>query len=46
MKKLNQVVGNYVLELTNIRKNANLIKGLDLIKLGNNIKELRIKNEL
>lgn len=37
---------DYVLGLTNIRKNPNLIKGLDLIKLGNNIKELRIKNEL
>ena len=31
---------DYVLGLTNIRKNPNLIKGLDLIKLGNNIKEL------
>lgn len=37
---------DYVLGLTSIRKNPNLIKGLDLIKLGNNIKELRIKNEL
>lgn len=37
---------DYVLGLTNIRKNPNLIKGLDLIKLGNNIKELRIKNGL
>ena len=29
---------DYVLGLTSIRKNPNLIKGLDLIKLGNNIK--------
>ena len=28
---------DYVLGLTNIRKNPNLIKGLDLIKLGENI---------
>lgn len=32
---------DYILELTNDRKNTNLIKGLDLIKLGNNIKHLR-----
>ena len=35
---------NYVLELTNIRKNPNLIKGLDLIKLGENIKRIRLQN--
>lgn len=37
---------DYVLELTNIRKNPNLIKGLDLIKLGENIKKIRLQNEL
>lgn len=37
---------DYILELTNDRKNTNLIKGLDLIKLGNNIKHLRNKKEL
>lgn len=37
---------DYVLELTNIRKNPNLIKGLDLIKLGENIKRIRLQNEL
>lgn len=37
---------DYILGLTNNRKNINLIKGLDLVKLGNNIKHLRIKKEL
>ncbi len=37
---------DYILGLTNNRKNINLIKGLDLIKLGNNIKHLRTKKEL
>ncbi len=37
---------DYILGLTNNRKNSNLIKGLDLIKLGNNIKYLRSKKEL
>lgn len=37
---------DYILGLTNDRKNTNLIKGLDLIKLGNNIKHLRNKKEL
>lgn len=37
---------DYVLGLTNIRKNPNLIKGLDLIKLGENIKKIRLQNEL
>lgn len=37
---------DYVLGLTNIRKNPNLIKGLDLIKLGENIKRIRLQNEL
>ncbi len=35
---------DYVLELTNIRKNPNLIKGLDLIRLGENIKRIRLQN--
>lgn len=37
---------DYVLGLTNIKRSPNLIKGLDLIKLGQNIKDLRIKKEL
>lgn len=37
---------DYVLGLTNIRKNPNLIKGLELIKLGENIKKIRLQNEL
>lgn len=37
---------DYVLGLTNDRKNSKIIKGLDLIKLGNNIKKMRIKREL
>ncbi len=37
---------DYVLGLTNIRKKPNLIKGLDLIKLGENIKKIRLQNEL
>lgn len=37
---------DYVLGLTNIRKNPSLIKGLDLIKLGENIKRIRLQNEL
>lgn len=37
---------DYVLGLTNIRKNPNLIKGLDLIKLEENIKRIRLQNEL
>lgn len=35
---------DYVLELTNIRKNPNLIKELDLIRLGKNIKRIRLQN--
>ena len=35
---------DYVLELTNIRKKPNLIKGLDLIRLGENIKRIRLQN--
>lgn len=31
---------DYVLGLTNTRKTQNLIKGLDLVQLGENIKEL------
>lgn len=37
---------DYVLGLTNIKRSPNLIKGLDFIKLGQNIKDLRIKKEL
>lgn len=37
---------DYVLGLTNTRKTQNLIKGLDLVQLGENIKELWIKKEL
>lgn len=37
---------DYILGLTNNRKNINLIKGLDLVKLGNNIRHLRTKKEL
>lgn len=37
---------DYILGLTNDRKNINLIKGLDLVGLGNNIKYLRTKKEL
>ena len=37
---------DYVLGLTSIRKNPNLIKGLDLIRLGKNIKRIRLQNEL
>lgn len=37
---------DYILGLTNDKENTNLIKGLDLVKLGNNIKKVRIKKEL
>ena len=37
---------DYILGITNDRKNINLIKGLDLVELGNNIKYLRTKKEL
>lgn len=37
---------DYILGLTNDRKSINLIKGLDLVELGNNIKYLRTKKEL
>lgn len=37
---------DYILGLANDRKNINLIKGLDLVELGNNIKYLRTKKEL
>lgn len=37
---------DYILGLTNDKESANLIKGLDLVKLGNNIKKVRIKKEL
>ena len=37
---------DYVLGLTNVRRKNNLIKGFDLKILGNNLKEVRIKNNL
>lgn len=37
---------DYVLGLTNDRRKKNVTPGLDLKVLGNNIKNLRIKNEL
>lgn len=37
---------DYVLGITNIRRNQNIIKGLDLKKLGNNIRKIRLSNEL
>ena len=37
---------DYVLGLTNVRRKNNLIKGFDLKILGNNLKEVRIKNSL
>lgn len=37
---------DYVLGLTNKRKPRNLIKGFDIKKLGNNIKQIRLQNEL
>ena len=37
---------DYVLEITNKKKETDLIKGLDLHILGNNLKELRKKNNL
>lgn len=37
---------DYVLNLTNNRKNKNLIKGLNLKTLGKNIKLVRVNNEL
>lgn len=37
---------DYVLGLTNDVKNKKIVKGLDLINLGNNIKKVRIKKEL
>ena len=36
----------YVLNLNNNRNNKNLVKGLNLLTLGNNLKALRIKNNL
>lgn len=37
---------DYVLGLTNVKRKNNLIKGFDLKILGNNLKEVRIKNSL
>lgn len=37
---------DYVLGLTSKRKPGKLIKGLDVKKLGNNIKQIRLQNEL
>lgn len=37
---------DYVLGLTNVRRKNNLIKGFDLKILGNNLKEVIIKNSL
>lgn len=37
---------DYLLGLTNDRENKNLIKGLDLKILGNNLKQIRIQNKL
>lgn len=37
---------DYVLGLTNVRRKNNLIKGFDLKILGNNLKEVRVKNNL
>lgn len=37
---------DYVLRLTNKPKESTLIKGLDLKALGNNLKKIRLKNEL
>ena len=37
---------DYILGLTNVKRNTNLVKGLDLNVLGNNMKSIRIKNKL
>jgi transcriptional regulator with XRE-family HTH domain len=37
---------DYILGLTNNRSNKSLIKGFDIKTLGNNLKEIRIKNQL
>ena len=37
---------DYVLGLTNERKPRKLIKGFDIKKLGNNIRQIRLQNEL
>lgn len=37
---------DYVLGISNNRSNKNLISGLDLEKLGNNMRKIRIENEL
>lgn len=37
---------DYVLGISNNRSNKNLIAGLDLEKLGNNMRKIRIENEL
>lgn len=37
---------DYILGLTNNRNQKNLLKGLDLKVLGNNMKNIRIKNQL
>lgn len=37
---------DYVLGLTSTKRNNNMTKGLDLIKLGNNIKKIRTEKEL
>jgi transcriptional regulator with XRE-family HTH domain len=37
---------DYILGLTNNRSNKGLIKGFDIKTLGNNLKEIRLKNQL
>lgn len=37
---------DYILGLTNNRNKKNLIKGFDINTLGNNLKEIRLKNKL
>ncbi len=37
---------DYILGLTNNKSNKNLIKGFDIKNLGNNLKSIRLKNEL
>jgi transcriptional regulator with XRE-family HTH domain len=37
---------DYILGLTNNRSNKSLIKGFDIKTLGNNLKEIRLKNQL
>ena len=37
---------DYILGLTNNKSNKNLIKGFDIKNLGNNLKSIRLKNEV